>query len=441
MLTVVPFDRFTMGFALSVHIVLAVIGIIIPLIILLAEYIGTKYNDKYYLTLAKRLTLGLVIFFAVGTASGMLVAANLLFLWPKFMALVSQVAILPVYIEVFAFFMESIFLALYIYSVNEFHGKYGHMLLMLVVVIGAGASGALITILNSFMNTPVGFNIQNYLSTGVITNIAPLATFTAPAVAIEVPHVLATSYFVGAMIFLAYFSYRFLKAAKDKEKIYYQKALKLVFAIALVGVVFAIITGILSINSLSTLQPEKYAAIELNPNTTAHAPEVIFGYLAGNSVQGGLSIPDLQSVLDGGSPSAVVPGLNSYPQSMWPPLFIHGLFDFMVGTGFGLGAFLFVIFVLHLLKKPVLQNKIVLSLFILSGFLSVAVLEMGWLVDEFGRQPWIIYNVMTVDQAANPSSGIIPIAVLIVILYIVVIPFTLYVLKKIFDKRPLGGEL
>lgn len=441
MLDPLIFDRFTMGFALAVHIILAVIGMILPLIILISEYIGNKYNDNDYKVLARRLTKAFVIFFAVGTASGMLVAVSLVFIWPTFMALVSQVAILTVYVEVFAFFMESIFLALYIYSAEVLTNKYVRVGIMFIVACGAAASAALITLLNAWMNTPAGFNIQTYLLNGTVTGINPLAVFSSPSAGIEVPHVLATSYFAGAAILLAYFAYMLLKSKSAKEKRYYVKASKVVFGVLLIATIFAIITGILSIEALYHLQPEKFAAIELDINSTAYAPELIGGLYINGAVKYALPIPDLQSVLATGNASGVVPGLNQFPQNTWPPLFIHDLFDIMVVAAFGIGFLLIVIFALHLAKRKVFLDRRILWLFVLIGALALVLLENGWMVDEIGRTPWIIYNVMTIQQASNTSPTIIPLAILVVALYAAVLPLTFLVLRRIFRNDKLRDEL
>ncbi len=435
------FDRFTMAFSLAVHIVLAVIGMTIPLLIIISEYLGIKRKDKYYLALSSRLTTAFVILFAVGTASGMLVAANLLFLWPYFMVLVGQVAILPVFLEVFAFFMESIFIAIYIFSFKVYGHSYKRVIMMCVVAVGAALSAVFITMLNSFMNTPVGFNISEYISSGIVSVTNPLAVFTAPSVFIEVPHVLATAYFAGSALFLAYFAYRYLRSKNDYEKLYHKKAMMITFAILLVGTVAALVTGVLSIQTLYYIQPEKYAAIELNLVSQSYAPETLFGIYANGTVLYGLQIPNLQSILATGNASGSVPGLNQYPQWTWPPLIIHDMFDLMVLLGVLIGLVLFVIMVNYLRKKDVFGSRNVAKLFILCGAGALILLENGWMVEEFGRQPWIIYNVMTVAQAANQSTTIIPLAIAIVALYIIIIPVTFYVIKRIFAKRPLKDEL
>lgn len=441
MLDVVGFSRALMGFSLAVHILFVVIGISLPLVILITELAYARSKDKDYSVLAKRLTTAFILFFAVGTASGTVVALELLFLWPKFMALVSQVAILPLISESFIFFTEAIFLSIYIYFRQKIRSPYVRALVILIVAISAALSGAFITMINAFMNTPVGFNIPAYLQNGTITDVSPLAVFNSPSSGLEIIHVLLTSYFAGAFLLLAYFSFSLIKSRNPAIRNYYKKVVKLLFWIAAVSIPFIILTGSLSITQLYALQPEKYAALEADLISQSHAPEIVGGIYANGTLKDYILIPDLQSILATGSPNGVVPGLNQFPESTWPPLFVHLLFDIVVFCGFALGFFILLVVLLILAKRSPLQDRRILWLFVLCGFVAAVVVECGWTMAEVGRQPWIIYNVMTVAEAGNPSAGIIPIGILIALFYVVVCPLSLYMLKRVFDGRPLAAEL
>jgi cytochrome d ubiquinol oxidase subunit I len=212
--------------------------------------------------------------------------------------------------------------------------------------------------------------------------------------------------------------------------------------VAFIAVIFAIISGLLSIPMLYSLQPEKYAALELDIHPISNAPEIIFGTYANGSLSGYLTIiPNLQSILATGSPNGTVPGLSQFPTNTWPPLIVHDFFDFMVLFGFGLGIFFILLIFLKILKVDILINKIVLILSIIAGVVSILLLEIGWLMAEFGRQPWIIYNIMTVSQAANYSSSIMPIAIAIILFYVFIIPATIYIIRKTYKNRDLSKEL
>ncbi len=460
-------DRFTTGFSLSIHIILASIGIALPIIMSIMEFIGIRVKDQAYILFAKRMTPVLIVLFAVGTASGILVALELFFLWPNFMSLISQVAILPFYIEVFAFFAEAIFLGIYAYSWNKKLGKYTHWLMSLVVAGGATASGALIIMINAFMNTPTGFNIPNYLATGVLSDINPLAVFTSASVALEMVHGIFASIFAGTFIFLGFFIWKLYKS-KSTLREYYKKAVKTMLIIVMIAVLVLIISGILSIQQLIHTQPEKYAALEGNlVNSSSSAPERIGGIpvtFANGSTgfEYDILIPGLQGLLAGGA----VPGLNQFNESTWPPLIVHPMFDAMFFIGLALGIFLLFVLVLLIfnirkIKKYIsglrkgyvrakllwlssidpLINKTWVILTVIAAVFSVILLEDGWVMAELARQPWIIYNVMTVTQAGNPSSSIIPILIALIAFYIIIVPFTIIVLKRVTKQGNLENDL
>lgn len=435
------FDRFTFAFSLAVHIIIASVSIALPLIILIAEIISIRNKDKYYAVLAKRMTLALIVLFAIGTASGTVVAIELLFLWPKFMSVVGQVAILPVFIEVFAFFTEAIALVVYFYFDNKFKNRYAHAAVMGVAAIGAAMSGALITMLNAFMNTPVGFNIQQYLANGTITDIQPFAIFNAPATWMEIMHVLSSSYFAGTFIFIAFFAWQLHNSDSDKQKKYHTKAIELAFIIGVFATFFTIYSGINSIATLYHIQPEKYAALEGNMFNHSYAAENIFGIPVNNAIVGGLNIPNLQSFLATGTANGTVPGLNQFPMADWPPLFVHDLFDLMFFGGFGMAILMFIVVVLVLLEHKPLDNKWVRGLLVLMGIGAVFLLEDGWVMAEIARQPWIIYNVMLVSQAYNNSTSIIPIAFLFIAFYALAIPFTIYLINLLLKRDNLEDDL
>jgi len=430
-----------MGISLAVHIVLAVVGMTLPAMIMIYEYLGIRRKDPAYLVLARRLTTAFIVLFAIGTASGFVVAANLFFAWPTFMQLVGNVAILAPFLEIFAFFGESIFLAIYLYSYSRFKSRYGHVAIMGVVTIFATMSAVFITMLNAFMNTPAGFNIANYISTGQITNVNPLAVFNTPSTWIEVSHVVTTSFYTGAFLIAMFFAYKLLKRSITAgERQLYRKALGPVVAVAILFTVLSILTGIASIATLYSQQPEKYAAIELDLAPMAFAPEYLGGFYVNGHIVDGIPIPGLQSMLATGSPSGTVPGLSQYPQSTWPPLIIHFMFDLMIGLALLTGLVLLIVLLLKILKREI-YPRIVLVGLAASGLIALFVLEDGWVLAELGRQPWIVYNVLSVANAANTSPAILPVLIGIIAFYIAVIPLTVLVLKRIFDSRPLAKEL
>jgi cytochrome bd ubiquinol oxidase subunit I len=440
MIPVSFFDRSAMGVSLAVHIVIVVIGMSLPLFIAIYEYLSIKKKDEDYRMLARHFTKVFIVFFAVGTASGFVVAANS-FGWPKYTQLVGNVAILSPYLEVFAFFGESILLATYVYSRHKFRNRYIHVAIMGLVCLFGTMSAVMITTLNAFMNTPSGFDIGKYLATGQIADVNPLAVFNTPSTWIEVSHVVAASFYTGSFILAMFLAYKLLKrSTTDREKQIYRKALGPVVAVSIVFTVLSMLTGLVSISTLYHYQPEKFAALELDMVPRTHAPEYIGGMYINGKVMYALPIPGLQSRLATGTAGGMVPGLIQYPKNTWPPLITHIMFDLMVGLSMLTGLVLFIILLLRIRRKEIYPRIILLGL-IASGPISVFILEDGWMTAEFGRQPWIVYDILKVADAANTSAAILPVLIAIIAFYIVIIPLTAFMLQRIFRSRPLAGEM
>ncbi|MCW1294046.1 MAG: cytochrome ubiquinol oxidase subunit I [Candidatus Parvarchaeota archaeon] len=466
MANLVLFDAGLMGYSLAIHILLVTIGMTVPIIMSIAEFISIKYKSKMYDVMARRLANALIIFFAVGTASGVVVAVELFVLWPKFIALLGQVGLLPLYMEIFAFFTEAIFLAVYVYSWNKFKSRMRHWVLSIFISIGAVMSGVFITMINAFMNTPKGFNIAYYLSTGKIIDVNPLAVLNTPTTWVEIGHVIGSTIFAGAAFLLAYFAYKLLKT-QGIEREYYKKSAKIAAAVVIVMIILTVIIGVESITNIMVNQPEKFAALELNFNTGPHVAEVIGGFLVNNRTIDAITVPGLMSFLATGNFNGVIAAndsLAAYPQSTWPPVsVVHNTFDIMVGLGVLIGILMVIFLVLwlvnidkirekllkngfskilsHKMFSDPFDNTLVLKGLIIIGILAAFLLEDGWVTDEVGRQPWIIYNVMTVAAAANTSPSVVPIGIAIIIFYIAVLPLTILFVRNVMRKRYLKGEL
>lgn len=126
MTSVITFDRFLMGYTLGAHILIVTLSIALAVFVSTFEFLSLRKKDRDYDILARKLARALVIFFAVGTASGTVLAVELFTLWPPFMVLIGKVDILPFYYEIFAFFLETISLVLYVYYWDAFTNRYKH---------------------------------------------------------------------------------------------------------------------------------------------------------------------------------------------------------------------------------------------------------------------------------------------------------------------------
>ena len=214
------FSRVLTETTLSFHIIYATIGVGVPLMIMIAQYVGIKRNDEHYILLARRWARGFVITVAVGVVTGTAIGLQLSLLWPNFMELAGNVIALPLFMETFAFFFEAIFLGIYLYTWDRFENQKKHLLLLIPVAIGASFSAVFITIVNAFMNAPQGFDIVN----GELVNINPLLAMFNPAMPTKVAHVVVTAYMTAAFVLASIAAFRLLKGSNH---VYHKKALYL----------------------------------------------------------------------------------------------------------------------------------------------------------------------------------------------------------------------
>ncbi|TDL35197.1 cytochrome ubiquinol oxidase subunit I [Jeotgalibacillus sp. S-D1] len=431
----VMLSRILTASTLLFHVIFATIGVGVPIMIMIAEFLGIKKNDPHYLVLARRWARGYTITVAVGVVTGTAIGLQLSLLWPSFMQFAGQVIALPLFMETFAFFFEAIFLGIYLYTWDRFKNRWAHWLLTIPVVIGSTLSAFFITSVNSFMNTPQGFDIVN----GEAVNIDPLAAMFNPATPAKVFHVVMSSYMTAAFILAAIAAFALVR---KKGKDYHKKALRLTMITGLIFAAGTALAGDLSAKFLAEHQPEKLAAAEWHFETESNADLLVFGTInEEGEVSNALRIPGMLSFLSGNSFDTEVIGLNEFPEDERPPLGIHYAFDIMVMIGmyslFISGLFI----VLMLFKRFNEWNKPLLWGIVASGPLAMIAIECGWILAEIGRQPWILRGIMKVDEAATTSGDVGIALAMFLLLYGVLGTFCVTVLIKMFKNRPPEAEL
>lgn len=420
---------------LSFHIIYATIGVGVPLMIMIAQWIGIKKNDMHYLLMARRWAKGFIVTVAVGVVTGTAIGLQLSLLWPSFMELAGNIIALPLFMEVFAFFFEAIFLGIYLYTWDRFDNQKKHLLLLIPVAVGGGMSAYFITVVNSFMNSPGGFDIVN----GELVNANPLAAMFTVSMPTKVAHVLSTGYMTIAFVLAAIAAFRLLQGSNRE---YHKKSLNMLMKIGFVFALATALIGDLSGKYLAEYQPEKLAAAEWHFETSSEAPLVMWGILDDNNEpQYALEIPYALSILAHSWPTAEVIGLNEFPEDEQPPLIIHYFFDTMVTIGvFMLG--LSFIYWLGIRKRwNFVESKWYRWLIVLGGPLSFLAIEAGWWMAEVGRQPWILRGIMTIDEAATTSDYVGVMFFLFVLLYLILGVGTVVVLRKMFQRSPIDKDI
>ena len=432
----VEIARLLTGMTLAVHIIFATIGVGMPLMFAIAEFIGIKKNDANYITLAKRWSKGYTITVAVGVVTGTIIGLQLSLVWPTFMKMGGHVIALPLFMETFAFFFEAIFLSIYLYTWERFKNKWTHFFISIPVIIGGSFSAFFITSVNSFMNTPAGFEIKN----GRMVNVQPLEAMFNSSFMVRALHVGATAGMTMAFILAAIAAFKLLRHNHTEDRIYHTKALNLSMTVGFINTVLSMIAGDLSAKFLHKVQPDKLAAYEWHYDTQSHANLVLFGVLneKTHEVSGALEIPGLLSFLADNSFNTKVKGLNEFPKNELPPMIVHYFFDLMVS----MGIFCFIIsglYMLFLIVKKLrkyVTSSVMLYAILLTGPASMLAIEFGWFLTEMGRQPWIIRGYMRVSEAATQAGGITLVTTLFGLLYLLLLVTSAYVLIRMFKNQP-----
>ncbi len=433
--------RALFGITLAFHIIFATLGVGMPFMILVAELINYFTKDSDYGLMAKRWTKGFTVLLAVGIATGTTVAIQLTLLWPRFMYLVGQVIALPFLIEIFAFFIEALFMSIYIYARDRISTSW-RMVSVAMVAIGGALSAILITDANAFMNTPQGFQMIN----GKAINIHPWVAMFNPAFPIKVFHVLVTAYMTVAFITAAIAAYGLWKS-KIQENVRHHQHKALVVSLVL-GTIFGLLTALSGDSSgkfIAAYQPEKLAAGEGLFISQTYAPFVYGGWpsIVQDKIVGGIQVPGVLSWLATGKFQGLVKGLYDFPRDTWPPLYIHWIFDTMITLGSLLIAIAIFVLAFNFFKKRAKQSlpRWILFLLILSGPLAMVAIECGWFYAEVGRQPWIIYQVMRTQNAVTSAPYIGLVFSLFVILYLSLAVGTIAVMRGYFRRHPLQEEI
>lgn len=432
----VVLSRMLTSLTLGFHIIFATLGVGIPLLIALAEWTGIRRNDPHYLLLARRWARGYVITVAVGVVTGTAIGLQLSLLWPSFMRVAGQSIALPLFMETFAFFFEAIFLGIYLYTWDRFKSKTAHFWLLVPVVIGSSASALFITIVNAFMNYPVGFTMEG----GTITRVHPIAAMLSPAMPTKVAHVLSSAYVTCAFVLAAIAAWSLMKG---RNHAYYKKALKLTMGCAAVFTMSTALIGDFSGKYLANYQPEKLAAMEWHFETTGHAP-LLFGGVLGehNEVKYGLLIPYALSILAHGIPSAEVIGLDDIPKDEQPPLWIHYIFDIkMMYVAYMTLVVLLFIYCIWRRKAGLYRSRKLLALIVVAAPVAMLAIEHGWILNEVGRQPWILRGIMRTAEGATTSGHVDTMLIVFALLYLVLAITTIRVLSRMFCSNRAEDEL
>lgn len=390
-----------MGISLGFHIIYAIVGMVMPVLMTLSHYRWLKSKDEDYYHLTRWWMKGLGIFFATGAVSGTALSFELGILWPEFMKHAGPIFGMPFSWEGTAFFLEAIFLGLYLYGFNHLR-PWVHWWTGVGVGFCGMISGVFVVAANAWMNSPAGFDWIG----GRAYNINPVDAMFNDAWFSQAQHTVVTATLAVSTAVIGIHAALLLF---KRKKVLNLKAIKVALPVFILSALLTPLSGDISAKDVARRQPLKLAAMEAHFETHRGAGLWIGGIpdKENKSVSYGIQIPYLLSFLATYDPMAEIKGLNEFPEENWPPLIpVHLAFQVMVA----IGTFLFILAIIHLFglwrKKNFFENRLMLKILAFSTPLGVIAIEAGWIVTEVGRQPWIIYEIMKTKDAVSPMPGL-----------------------------------
>jgi cytochrome d ubiquinol oxidase subunit I len=384
----------------AVHIPLVAFAIAFPAMVLFVESLWMRTGDSLYLTLARRWSRVMAALFVVGVITGTVLSFEMGLLWPNFMATFGSVFGLGFAVEGFSFFLEAIFIGIYVYGWGRLSPRL-HLLTGIPIVITGFTGSWMVISVNAWMNHPGGFRLLG----GKVVDVNPWkALFANSYLWHELMHMYIAGYIVTGFVLAGVYAFGRLRGRWGR---YERTALAIPLTIVALAAPVQVLVGDWAARDVAATQPTKLAAFEGLYATTRGAPEHLLGWYTGNRVRYGIEIPHLLSFLSYHRWDAQVQGLAAVPADERPPVnVVRFAFQTMVGIG-TLLALLGVVYVATWIRRKRLpESTWFYRALVVAAPLSVVALISGWVVTEVGRQPWVVYRVMPTAAAVTGANGI-----------------------------------
>jgi cytochrome d ubiquinol oxidase subunit I len=419
--------RWQMSLSLAFHMIFAAVGIGLPLLLVIVEWRHLRTAESHYRALANTWSKATGLLFAVGAVSGTALSFELGLLWPTYMELTGAVVGHIFALEAYAFFVEAIFIGLYLYGRGRL-SPLAHWACAVVIALSGMLSGILVLGVNAWMQLPVGFE----LSQGRVTVSDPMAIFKQPGWVYMAVHSTLSCYIAVAFAVAALYAWDWRKGRRDEAT---GSAIVLAMTVGTVSALLQPLSGDLLAKFVFQTQKGKFAAMEGQFATERFAPLRIGGLPNpdANRTDWAIEIPGGLSFLASHDPSEEVTGLDQIPRSDWPNVTLtHLSFQAMVGIGILL-VILSIWFWLEYWRKGMqaLSVRPLVWLIIICGPLGFLALEAGWIVTEVGRQPWVINGVLRTRDAVTPAEGVPEMFYISSVLYVVLGVTVVLLLRRI----------
>src|SRR3954449_9033781 len=417
--------------SLAVHIPIVCFGIAFPAMILFVEGLYLRTGDVTYKALAKRWSKVAITIFAVGVVTGTILSFEFGLLWPNFMATFADVFGVGFALEGVSFFIEAIFIAIYVYGWDRLPRR-THFLTGIPVVISGFTGSFWVLGVNAWMNDPVGFKVVG----GRVVDPHPLRALLAPNLGHELTHMYLAGYIVTGFLVAGVYAAARLRGRRD---LYHRTGLVVALSFAAFASGAQGLVGDWAGRRVADSQPTKLAAFEGLGRTQKGAPFTIGGIYDAKKGETtyGIHIPKMLSILATHDPNGRVAGLDSVPRADRPPVnVVRFSFQAMaaIGTALALLGLWFVATFLRFRRLP--RTPWFYRAVMLAGPLALVALIAGWIATEVGRQPWIVYRVMLTNEAVTRSDGLEAGFVFLVVVYVGLAAAVAWLLRRLARTPP-----
>ncbi len=416
--------RMQMALSLGWHIVFSCFGMVFPVIVVFTEWRAHRRGNPILLDLARTWSKVMGVLFAAGAVSGTLLSFEMGILWPGLMLPFGEVYGFPFVLEGFAFFLEAIFVGIYLFGWDRMSPR-AHMLSALPIIVSGIAGAFFVIAANAWLNNPTGFRLEN----GRVVDVDPVGAMFGPSTWPQFVHMLIAAYMVTGYLVASVYAVGMLRGRRDR---YHRFGLLIPLTFAAIATPIQLLVGDWIAGTVAENQPIKLAAMEGLFNTGRGVPLSLGGLFIDDKLRWALEIPWGLSLLVTHDPNGQVIGLQSVPPDLRPPVnVVHLAYNTMVGVGSALALLALWFGWTWWRHRRAPRSIWFLRAAAVAGPAAVLAMETGWTTTEVGRQPFIVYNVLRTADAVSPAPGIPLGFVAVTVIYAVLTVLTVFVLRRL----------